>query len=465
MYEPDQEVAPPPSTTERPNTWRSPLEPLRRARETEAVTPDPNPADDGGKAEQSGGPNQPIAPQSHGHLIDRIQQYNKNRERERVGIKYARMRSDIYRFYRGTPHLYFQDWPTTSPLDRSPNVWTSGDLHLENFGTYKADNRLVYFDISDFEDAILAPAARDLSRFVTSVMAAGKSLGLGIREGISLSQLYIRSYTAALREGQARWVERPTAKGMVKHLLSELKGRSRRDLLNDRTQVTGRARRLIIDQKRTLPAPEVAQARIAAFMRRFAARQPDPNFYKMLDVARRVAGISSLGLPRYVMLVEGEGSPNQNFLLDLKFAPPSAAAPYTPTPQPEWKNQAERVVSVQRRVQAIPPALLHSVMVNRQPYVMRELQPTSDRLNLSLWGGKLRRLEKVMVSMGEITAWGHLRSSGRQGSTITDELIDFARTDGWQHEVIAYARMYSAKLETDYKEYCDAYDSGAFGEA
>ena len=467
MYEPDPEIAALPHAIERPNTWRSPLDPLRKARDSappaiERRTGAGGDGEDATDRRRRAGEGE--TPESHDNVVRRIEDFNKNRERERLYIKYARMRSSLYRFFRGTPHLYYQDWPSGSALDQTPAIWSSGDLHLENFGSYKGDNRLVYFDISDFEDAILLPAARELTRFVSSVLIAARSLGIGSRDMVTLAQLYIRSYTAALREGQARWVERPTAKGMIKDLLTDLKHRSRRNMLDERTVLTGRSRRLTIDFKRALPVPEVAQARIAAFMRRYAARQPDPNFYKLLDVARRVAGISSLGLPRYVLLVEGEGSPHQNFLLDLKFAPPSAAAPYTATPQPEWKNHAERIVAIQRRIQAIPPALLHPVLVNRQPYVLRELQPSSDRLNLECWGGKLRRLEKVMVSMGEITAWAQLRSTGRQGSAINDQLVEFARSDGWQQEVIGYSRMYSARLEADYKEYCEAYDSGVFGE-
>lgn len=466
MYEPDPEAATIPQGTERAMTWRSPLE-RSRARDL-----DPLGTGDESEASGNGGGDAPTShrrragetpPESHPSVVARIEDFNRNRERERLQVKHARMRSSLYRFFRGTPHLYYQDWPV-SALDQAPLVWSCGDLHLENFGSYKGDNRLVYFDISDFEDAILTPAARELTRFVSSVLIAARSLGIGSRDMVALAHLYLRSYTAALKDGQARWVERATAKGMVKDLLSELKQRTRRQLLDERTLLSGRARKLQIDFKRTLPVPEVAHARIAAFMRKYAAKQPDPNFYKLLDVARRIAGISSLGLPRYVLLVEGEGSPHQNYLLDLKFAPPSAAADYTPTPQPEWKNHAERIVAVQRRIQAIPPALLHPVLVNRQPYVLRELQPTTDRLNLEDWDGKLRRLEKVMVSMGEITAWAQLRSSGRQGSAINDQLVDFARSDGWQQEVIAYARVYSTRMEADYKEYCEAYDSGVFGD-
>ncbi|MEO8295110.1 MAG: DUF2252 family protein [Gemmatimonadota bacterium] len=399
-----------------------------------------------------------------GSPVERIKRYNEDREPERLQVKYARMRSSAFGFYRGTSHLFNEDWPSGSLLDLLPAVWSSGDLHLENFGTYKADNRLAYFDIVDFDDAALAPAGRDLTRFVSSVILAGRDLKVGGRETIALTQIFLRSYAAALHEGKARWVERPTARGMVKDLLAEIKSRSRRELLDNRTELHGRARRLRVDLKHTLPVPEVVRGRIGAFMKKWAARQADPEFFQLLDVARRVAGVSSLGRPRFVLLVEGNGSPHRNFLLDLKISVESVMASRLQLAQPGWKNHAERIVAVQKRMQSVSPALLHPVLVNRHPYVIQELQPTRDRLNLSRWDGKIRRLEKIMDVMGEIVAWAQLRSSGREGSVITDELIDLGKRDGWQNEVVAYSRFYASRVESDYKEYCRAYDAGEFGE-
>jgi uncharacterized protein (DUF2252 family) len=95
-------------------------------------------------------------------------------------------------------------------------------------------------------------------------------------------------------------------------------------------------------------------------MRVFAASQPHPSFFRVCDVARRIAGTGSLGVERYVILVEGRGSPNSNALLDLKIAQPSALAPYVKQKQPRWHSAAERVVAVQQRLQAASPARLAS---------------------------------------------------------------------------------------------------------
>jgi uncharacterized protein (DUF2252 family) len=86
------------------------------------------------------------------HIFERIQQFNQGRDPERLQLKYQKMRANAFAFLRGTCHLFYQDWAEanpglTSPLNQAPSVWLCGDLHLENFGSYKGNNRLVYFDI------------------------------------------------------------------------------------------------------------------------------------------------------------------------------------------------------------------------------------------------------------------------------------------------------------------------------
>ncbi|HEY5139103.1 MAG TPA: DUF2252 family protein, partial [Methylococcales bacterium] len=158
----------------------------------------------------------------------------------------------------------------------------------------------------------------------------------------------------------------------------------------------------------------------------------------------------------YVILVEGKGFSSGNYLLDLKYEPGSALAPYLTLPQPKWATEAERVVNIQRRVQAVSPAFLNAVQIGNHSYVMRELLPDSDRLHLELWNGKLRRLEKVMHAMGKVVAWDQLRSSGRQGSAIADEWIAFAARSDWRTPLLEYADGYAIHVVNDWNEFCES---------
>lgn len=83
------------------------------------------------------------------------------RDPERLQLKYSKMRSNAFVFMRATCHLFYDRLPQDDLFKRAPLTWACGDLHLENFGSYKGDNRLVYFDLNDFDEAALAPACQD----------------------------------------------------------------------------------------------------------------------------------------------------------------------------------------------------------------------------------------------------------------------------------------------------------------
>jgi uncharacterized protein (DUF2252 family) len=385
-------------------------------------------------------------------VVQRVRRFNAAREPERLALKYAAMRSGAFRFFRGTCHLFYEDWPRRSPLDRAPHTWVSGDLHLENFGTYKGDDRLTYFDINDFDEAVLAPCTWEVARFVTSVLVGAPEIGVAASQAVVLCRRYLDAYAEALADGKARRVERQTAEGMVVDLLGALEGRKRRELLEGRTERAGKRRRLRLG-KRALPASAAQRKAVTAFLRRFGREHGDPAFFRVLDVARRVAGTGSLGVERFVVLVEGRGSLDDNYLLDLKAARSSALRRYVPVRQPTWGSEADRVVAVQERMQAVGPAFLHAVALEGKPFILRELQPSEDRLAFELWGGHLGRLERVMWTMGRVTAWSQLRSGGRQGSANADELIAFGGRVGWAGDVLRYAREYARRVRADWQAF------------
>ncbi len=387
----------------------------------------------------------------------RILEYNDGREPERRAVKSRAMRLAPFTFFRGTAHLFWEDWAAdpeaTGPLDEAPLAWACGDLHLENFGSYRGDNRLAYFDLNDFDEAALAPALRDPARLLTSVHLAAARLGLSGDDTAELCHRYVDAYAETMAAGKARWVERATAKGMVRDLLRGLKARTRVNLLDARTVVDGRRRRLRVDGARALALPRAHHADVLHCLREFAREHDLPKFYKVVDLARRVAGTGSLGVRRYVVLVEGHGSPDGNVLVDLKEAVPSTLAMHITVPQPAWKNEAERVLHVQRRMQAIEPAMLHTVSMGGRNFVLRELQPTEDRLALEHWHGRLGRLRRVMTTMGQLTAWSQLRSRSLQGSGGADELLAFAHERKWRSALLRYARQYAQRVRHDWRDF------------
>ena len=396
------------------------------------------------------------------NIVRRILAANADRDGERLAMKYSALRGNAFVFLRGTCHLFYDRLPKSGIFKSAPQVWCCGDLHLENFGSYKGDNRLAYFDINDFDEAALAPATWELARLVTSILVSAQSYGVSNANARVLATQFLDAYAAALSLGNARWVERETASGMVKELLDQVQSRTRAGFLNGRTHQKGKLRRFLLDGKTTLPLSDERRTRVTDFLRDFAQTQPHPAFYRVLDVARRIAGTGSLGVDRYAILVEGKGSPDQNYLLDLKQALPSSIATHLGGMQPKWVNQAERVVALQKRMQAVSMAFLQPVLMDGRPYVLRALQPLEDRVPLAKYHKHIDYMVGAVRVMGECVAWAQLRSAGRQHSAIADELIDFAGAKKWRPKLLKSAYEMANQVQADWQTYCKAYDNGSF---
>lgn len=387
-------------------------------------------------------------------VVDRVQAFNQGRDPELLKLKYKAMKKNAFGFLRGTCHLFYEDLPVEGVFKSAPPVWSCGDLHLQNFGSFKGDDRLVYFDVNDFDEALLAPCTWDVVRFLTSVIVGAHTLNTDDETALSLCHLFLETYTKELSTGKDRTVHGAVSTGLVRELLIGLKTRKRKDFLDQRTEIKSKQRSLKFIEGKTKPITNAQKIRVIDAISHSKLRHGEPKFYTVLDVMQRIAGTGSLGLDRYVILVEGNGSPNQNYLLDLKLSRSSSLQPYTPYPQPNWKSEADRIVAVQERFQESPPALLDVLTIADQSYVLRELQPTADRVDLDKNNGKIKRLQKVIKTMAEVTAWGQMRSTGRQKSAIADDLIAFAETaPDWHHSVIDYARSYAVKVERDYAEF------------
>ncbi len=395
-------------------------------------------------------------------VIRQIQLFNAEREPERLALKYAKMRSSAFAFMRGSCHLFYERLPQGGLFKSAPLAWCCGDLHLENFGSYKGDNRLIYFDINDFDEAALAPASWDLVRMLTSLRVGAAALGVKPSQIEGLCTLFLQTYAASLGQGKAYWLERDTAQGLVRELLDGLGERSRAAFLTARTRVKGKQRLLWLDGKKALAVSDAQREAVSQFMAGFAQAQAHPDFYEVLDVARRVAGTGSLGVQRYAILVRGKGSPDGNYLLDLKQAVPSSSAPHLKVPQPDFGSQAHRVVAVQTRMQAVAMAFLHPVRFDEKPYVLRALQPAEDRVALGQRGQTLDECKLLLQTLAQLAAWAQLRSAGRDGSASADELIDFGRDADWSEHLLQASDACASRVREDAAAFNAGYDQGEF---
>jgi len=387
-------------------------------------------------------------------LAERLQAFNAPLLPEMVKRKYEAMAENVFRFYRGTCHLFYEDLAQASPLPLSPLAWICGDLHIENFGSYKGDNRLVYFDLNDFDEALLAPAAWELARMVTSICVAFDTLGIEPEITRRMAGLYLESYAHTLAEGKARCQEPRTAKGIVCDFLEAAAATGYKQLLKKRTVSKKKTLLLSLEDERHFKLDKKLRAELAAHLQDWVNQSSDgPYHFKVKSVVFRLAGTGSVGVRRYLFLLKSTNTKDHYLLLDMKECRPSSVLPYLPVQQLQWPTEAERVTQIQKRMQYSPAALLSTTVFQDRPYLIQELQPVKDTLKFKLLKDNYRDLYQVIDDMGMLTASAQLRSGGMQGSANIDELMAFGKDQGWQEAVINYAFQYCEQVKAYYEEF------------
>jgi uncharacterized protein (DUF2252 family) len=127
-------------------------------------------------------------------VTERIIAFNRSRLPKMRPLKYRLMLENAFRFFRGTCHLFYEDLAAAGKVPMGPLGWICGDLHLENFGSYRSDNDQVYFDLNDFDEAILAPVTWEVVRLTTSIFVGFGSLGIEARRAEKMAKLFLKSY-------------------------------------------------------------------------------------------------------------------------------------------------------------------------------------------------------------------------------------------------------------------------------
>ena len=391
-------------------------------------------------------------------IYTRITEFNKNFLPDMVQLKYEGMAENIFRFYRGTCHLFYEDLSKVKDLPLSPLAWICGDMHLENFGSYKGDNRVVYFDLNDFDEGALAPANWEILRMVTSILIAFDNLEMDEAVGMKMATLFLKNYSATLIKGKAMGIDPRTAKGIVCTFLTAVEKRKQKELLRKRT--TGKKKKLTLslDHEKHFELDKPLRKRLANHIFEWIKTSSDgPYNYKVNDVVFRFAGTGSVGVKRYLFLLKSTNTKNKYLLLDMKEARESSLTPYLQVQQPQWTSEAERVIDIQQRMQNVLPALLGTTLFEGNSYTLQEMQPTEDNINFELIKDRYRDIYQVIDDMAMLTASAQLRSSGRQNSAIADELIAYGEHTDWHESTLNYARQYAKQVKRDYKTFIRGY--------
>ncbi|WP_301921628.1 DUF2252 domain-containing protein [Ferruginibacter sp.] len=394
-------------------------------------------------------------------LPGRIKTFNSNRDPKKVLLKYATMKLDAFRFFRGTCHLFYEDLYKKNALPKSPNVWMCGDLHIENFGSFKGSDRLVYFDLNDFDEAILSPAAWEVSRLLCSVVVAARTAAYSKVHIQKLTTALLKGYAFRLQQGKGMTVETATGNGLIKTLLEKVETRKESKLLKQRTSKAYGYSRLQIDNLKSFAIHSSTKEEVLNAVKQLLKSKTSNRKWKALDAVYRVAGTGSIGIERYAVLVQ-DVITSKKLILDVKEAMNSSLQDYTGIHQPKWKNNGDRIIKIQTRMQFVCPSWLDTLCIKTKWFVIKEIQPVADGIEFISFKEEMDKQEKLLYTLGQLTASAQLRSSGREGSAITDALISFGTDVSWQKSVTNYAGKYALQVEKDYQEFCKAFDKGYF---
>jgi len=285
-------------------------------------------------------------------------------------LKHTRMAESPFVFLRATFYRWVQLWPLVCPkLVDAPRVLAVGDLHVENFGTWRdAEGRLVW-GVNDVDEACELPYALDLVRLASSALLAIEAEHFGLSAADACAAI-LEGYRSSLRRGG-----RP--------IVLEEHGRWLRTIaLNDLRDPA----RYWAKLQACPPAKEgVPREALSAWW---------PDKVRIDRVVRRVAGVGSLGRPRYVALAYwGEAL----IAREAKACVPSAGAPN------DSFGKAQTTL-LTRAVRVRDPFFGF-----RDGWIVRRLAPDCTRIEL--WQLPKRRDEaKLLRAMGWETGNLHLAS-------------------------------------------------------
>ena len=327
-----------------------------------------------------------------------------------LALKHARMRQAIFPFMRATFYRWCQLWREHAASERAlAPVSAVGDLHIENFGTWRdLEGRLVW-GINDFDEATTLGWSEDLVRLATSAHVAIADEHLCLRR---------RDASAAILAGYREGLER----GGRPFALEEHNGWLRRVATSELRDPTAFWARMD-----ALPTARAPQADAVAAL---AGALPEPG--TPARICRRVAGMGSLGRPRFVALAEWRGA---KVAREAKATAPSAWV---------WASRRAGAVQLRGRPVAVSadPTVRH---VGR--WLVRRLAPHCTRIELADLPRE-RDEERLLAAMGFETANVHLATGGAR-ERIRRELR--ARVgSGWLNEL---AKVFTGAIEKDWRRY------------
>jgi len=200
--------------------------------------------------------------------------------------KHKEMKKSVFAFLRGTFYRWIQLWSEICvEVNKAPLVLAVGDLHIENFGTWRDKKSRLIWGINDFDEACWMPYTIDLVRLAASTKIAAKECNLKIDTKDSCKAI-LEGYQNAIEVGGQPFVLEENHEWLRSLALGELH--------NPNSYWEKLARLPSITQ--TIPKQAIEA---------LEKQMPEPGIdYR---IAKRTAGLGSLGRQRFVAITDWRG--------------------------------------------------------------------------------------------------------------------------------------------------------------
>jgi len=315
-------------------------------------------------------------PRNRPDTIELLKESDRGRLPALLPIRYTRMRQSPFAFLRGAAALMAFDLASTRVTGL--RVQACGDCHIANFGGFGTPERQLIFDINDFDETLPAPLEWDLKRLAASIVVAMRCAGFGDKICSTAARGAVKSYRTRMREYAqmaalevwyshldvkllAEKAESPRAQKHWLKIIDKAAQQTSGDQFPKITSVrNGRAR--ISDRPPLIYHVREVSGRgnhVHKMFQRYRDSLPYErrivlDRYKVVDIARKVVGVGSVGTRCAIALLMADS--NDPLFLQFKEARRSVLEPYAG--KSRYDNQGERVVVGQRMLQSASDVFL-----------------------------------------------------------------------------------------------------------
>ena len=359
-----------------------------------------------------------------------LERQAKSRVKELIPVRYARMAESPFAFFRGAAAVMAMDLSTTPATGL--RVQTCGDAHVNNFGKFATPERNMLFDMNDFDETLPGPWEWDVKRLCASLAIVARQRGFRPEDGTLVVEAAARTYREHMAD-YARmrmlevWYDRIAVDDVIAHFPPRYRALVRRDVeraqRRDHRRAAARLTKPVAGESRFVEDPPLVvhvdkagygiddvHAMLEDYRRSLGEeRRVLLDRYHLVDVARRVVGVGSVGTRCWLALFEGPYHPQGDpLVLQVKEAEASVLEPYVGACG--FAHGGLRVVAGQRMIQAASDLFLGwcTAPSGRRYYVrqMWDVKGQSDPMTMT---------PTALGYYGALCAWTLSRAHARTG--------------------------------------------------